>query len=165
MSMFLLFVSLALVLAATVCLVAGQWVRPTRVKPALILLAMFWLLLGAGMQVKAWADGLDRRHSAASGIGEVKSMLLETLSIARTTKSPENRDEALGLAKQAAELIALDALDRGLPNQIVALISIVLGSVRLTLALTRPDILMTRRERETQIIKTTALAPQRGLSL
>ena len=166
MTMFLFATSLVLSSVGLLCFIVGLWIRPIHVRPGLVLVAMFWLLLGTGMQLKAWGDELENRHAAADGANKAEAAAMELLSIARTTHSPENRDQALGLTKTAVRLLARDESERGFPlTELMALISIVLGSVTLTLALTRPDILLTRRERDAQIIKTTALAPQRGLSL
>jgi hypothetical protein len=140
-------------LAGLVCGVAGLVVRPRNVKRGMVLVAMFWLLLGVGMQVQAWDNALEHRRTSDESIAKAKALALETLSIARNTKSPENRDQALGLTEDALRLIAPDVSDHAFPSsQLMALINIVIGSVTLTLALTRPDILLTRRERSAQII-------------
>ncbi len=119
----------------------------------MVLVAMFWLLMGAGMQIQAWSNALEHRRASGEAIANAKTIALETLSIARNTKSPENRDQALGLTEDALRLIAPDLSDHPFPSsQFMALINIVIGSVTLTLALTRPDILLTRRERSVQIV-------------
>ena len=154
--------SLALGLAGLVCLVASLLVRPKNVKSGLVLVAMLWLLMGAGMQLRVWSDELESQRATS----KVQANAVELLSIARTTRWPENRDQALGLMETALRLLAPGESEQRFPlTELMALISIVLGSVTLTLALTRPDILMTRRERDAQIIKNTAPVAASGVDL
>ena len=128
------------------CAVTGAVMARKRIRAALILNAVFLLLMGSSVQIRVWSDRLeDQRRDLHFG-GEVKDIVIRSIAAARGASSPKAREEALKTAEEAVKLDTGGAAAGGIVSlgEILALGSIVLGSVTLILALTRPD-LLTRR--------------------
>jgi len=161
----LIVISAVVGLTGVVCAVAGAAMAAKRTRIALILVALFLLMTGASAELRVWSDRLGGPSHDA---GEARAIAIESISIARSTRSPEMRERALKAAEDALNLDAVKAGPVGEVlsiNEIVALALIVLGAVNLTLALTRPDILSTRVKRDNQTAKNSALAAATGENL
>ena len=129
------------------CAITGAAIARKQIRAALILNAVFMLLMGTSIQVRIWSERLEDQRGDFQLTNEAKAVAMESIAIARSASSVEVREEALKTAERAARLDIGHADPAGgivSLSEILALGSIMLGSVSLTLALTRPD-LLTRR--------------------
>ena len=144
------------------CAVAAAVIARKQIRAALVLNAVFILLMGASTEIRILGDRIDPSRDAAAA----NAIATKNISIARGASSPEVRREALKTAEEALSLDTAKAASTNVRvslSEILALVWIALGSVHLTLALTRPDILSTRVKRET--VKNSALVAATGVDL
>ena len=164
----LLTVSTTFILIAVGCGVTGAVMAARkRIRTALILNAILVLLMGVSTEVRVWSNRLEEQQNLRFG-REGRAAALGSIAIARDASSPEVREEALKTAEEAVKLSfgeAAPANGDALLNEMVALGLFVLGSVTLTLALTRPDILSTRIKRDNQTAQNSAPVAASGVDL
>ena len=149
----------ALGLAGVASAVLGLVLRRQSIRLGLIFGAAFYLLIGGAIEARLWSQKLDNQRHVAQALKNGAQLI----ATARATASAEVRDLNLRAAEVELALPVLPERNKSwLLSDVLALLLIAIGSGRLCLAVSCPEILMTRRERDAQIITTTALAPQRG---